>query len=292
MTLRIGVHPSNPTLDTFSRRPELQQPLVDAGIDFRLFRHPGGVETVPLFRAGAIDVAGTGFTPPLTVLDHGTDVVYLATSDPRPGPGGLAVRADSGITEVGQLRGRTVALALGSWQTSSLAFSLERAGLTWDDVVPLDLSAAAAAQAFAAGDLDAWILDEPVLSRVRRDTEVRILTPTDDVLSHPSVFFGTRAVTEDRPDAVRVLLQALDATDTWIRQEPDAAAATLAGGTRDVGEVRRTLTARPWGLQLPSAAFLDESQRAADLLATFGLLRSAPDVRAALPATAPFAPSA
>jgi sulfonate transport system substrate-binding protein len=292
MTLRIGVHPSNPTLDAFSRRPELQQPLLDAGIDYRLLRHPDGVETVPLFRAGAIDVAGTGFTPPLTVLDAGTDVVYLATSRPRREPGGLAVRADSGITEVAQLRGRTVALALGSWQTASLAFTLEAAGLNWDDVVPLSLGRAAAHQAFVAGDLDAWILDEPVLSRVRADVDVRVLTPTADVLSHPSVFFGTRRVSEEHADALRVLLEALDATDAWISAHPDEAATVLAGTTREPQEVLGTLTSRPWGLHLPSADFRDESQRAADLLAKFGVLTAAPDVAAAIPASPPFTPSA
>lgn len=293
MTLRIGVHPSNPTIDTFSRNPELQKPLVEAGIDYRLLRHPNGVETVDLFRIGAIDIGGTGFTPPITLLDHDVDVVFLATSAPRLGEaaGGLIVRADSGITDTSQLRGKSIALALGSWQTSSLAFSLQRAGLTWNDVLPVSLGEAAARQAFIAGDLDAWVIDDPLLSHVRAEVDVRVLTPTEEVLSHPSVFFGTRAAAEQQADAVRVLLEALDATDAWISNNIDEAAELLAAGTsRTQADVRTRLAGRPWGLRLPSAEFLTEEQRAAELLHQFGLFRSTPSARDAVPATAPFTP--
>lgn len=294
MTIRIGVHPSNPTIDTFSRNPELQKPLVDAGIDYRFLRHPDGVETVNLFRIGAIDLGGTGFTPPITLLDQGVDVVFLATSAPRLGEaaGGLVVRADSGITDTAQLRGRSIALALGSWQTSSLAFSLQRAGLTWSDVLPVALGEAAARQAFLAGDLDAWVLDDPALSKLRAEVDVRVLTPTEDVLSHPSVFFGTRRVAEEQPDAVRVFLQALDATDTWIAGHLDEAAELLAEGTlRSPADIRTRLAGRPWGLQLPTTEFLEEEQRAAALLHEFGVLAGTPDAVSAVPATAPFTPS-
>jgi sulfonate transport system substrate-binding protein len=293
MTLRIGVHPSNPTLDTFARSAELQKPLVEAGVDYQIVRYPDGVETVDLFRIGAIDVSGTGFTPPITLLAEGVDVVFLATSAPRAGEygGGLIVRADSGITSVADLRGRSVSLALGSWQTSSLAFSLERGGLAWADVTPVRLSVPAALHAFRNGDLDAWVIDEPTLSRVRRELDVDVLVPTADVLSHPSVFFGTRAIAAEQPDAVRVLLEALDATDAWIEANPDQAAALLVEGTlRSESDALASLTTRPWGLRLPTAEFLEEEERAGALLHRFGVLPSAPEPTAAVPASAPFTP--
>lgn len=293
MTLRIGVHPSNPTLDTFARSAELQKPLVEAGIDYDIVRYPDGVETVDLFRIGAVDVSGTGFTPPITLLSEGVDIVFLATSAPRSGEygGGLVVRADSGIDSVAQLRGRSVSLALGSWQTSSLAITLDRAGLTWDDVSPVRLSVPAALFAFRNGDLEAWVIDEPTLSRVRQEVDVRVLVPTQDVLSHPSVFFGTRSVAEEQPDAVRVLLEALDATDAWIAAHPDEAADLLVEGTaRNRDDALASLTTRPWGLRLPSQEFLEEEERAGALLHRFGVLPSAPLATVAVPASAPFVP--
>ena len=293
MTLRIGVHPSNPTLDTFARSAELQKPLVDAGVDYTIVRYPDGVETVDLFRIGAIDVSGTGFTPPITLLSEGVDVVFLATSQPRAGEygGGLVVRSDSGISSVADLRGRSVSLALGSWQTSSLAFSLERGGLTWDDITPVRLSVPAALFAFRNGDLDAWVIDEPTLSKVRRELDVTVLVPTADVLSHPSVFFGTRQAATEQPDAVRVLLEALDATDAWIEANLEQAAELLVEGTlRSEADALASLTTRPWGLHLPSAAFLAEEERAGTLLHRFGVLPTAPQPSAAVPPTAPFTP--
>jgi sulfonate transport system substrate-binding protein len=293
MTLRIGVHPSNPTLDAFARSAELQKPLVEAGVDYQIVRYPDGVETVDLFRIGAIDVSGTGFTPPITLLSEGVDVVFLATSAPRAGQygGGLVVRADSGITSVADLRGRSVSLAVGSWQTSSLAFSLQGGGLTWDDIRPMRLSVPAALYAFRNGDLDAWVIDEPTLSKVRDELDVTVLVSTADVLSHPSVFFGTRKATQEQPDAVRVLLGALDATDAWIETNPEHAATLLVEGTlRPEAEALAIISTRPWGLQLPTPEFLAEQERAGALLHDFGVLPSAPRATAALPATASFTP--
>jgi sulfonate transport system substrate-binding protein len=293
MTLRIGVHPSNPTLDTFARSAELQKPLIEAGVDYEIVRYPDGVETVDLFRLGAIDVSGTGFTPPITLLSEGVDVVFLATSAPRAGEygGGLIVRADSGITSVAELGGKSVSLAVGSWQTSSLAFSLEKGGLTWADITPVRLSVPAALYAFRNGTLDAWVIDEPTLSKVRDQVDVTVLVPTADVLSHPSVFFGTRKASEEQPDAVRALLETLDATDAWIQANPERAAALLVEGTvRSEADALAILTTRPWGLQLPTAEFLAEEERAAALLHRFGVLPSVPEPTAAVPAAAPFTP--
>ncbi|WP_344204371.1 ABC transporter substrate-binding protein, partial [Aeromicrobium alkaliterrae] len=233
MTLRIGAHHNSPTLDVFARSLELQQPLIDAGIDYQIVWCFDGVETVEMFRIGALDVSGGASQPPVAMMAHGVDVVFLATSAPRDGRygGGLVVRADSGINSVQDLRGRSVANIFGSWHTTALAFSLDTAGLAWSDVVAVDLSVASARQAFRNGDLDAWIIDEPTISKVRQEVDVNILVKTSDILSHPSIIWSTRAALDQDPDAVRVLLEALDDTDRWISAHPEEAADLVVSGT-------------------------------------------------------------
>ena len=293
MTLRIGTHHNSPTLDAFSRSPQLQKPLIDAGVDYEIVRCFDGVETVDMFRIGALDISGGASQPPVAMLSHGVDVVFLATSAPRDGKygGGLIVRADSGISSVADLRGKSVSNIFGSWHTTALVCSLEKGGLAWDDVAAVNLSVSTAMQAFRNGDLDAWVIDEPTLSKIRSEVDVTVLVATADILSHPSIIWSTRAVTVDQPEAVRILLEALDATDAWIEANPEAAADLLVKGTnRSKADALASLTTRRWGLHLPSAEFLAEEERIGELLAQFGLLSCAPNAMAAVPDKAPFTP--
>src|SRR5690242_15598360 len=114
--ITIGVHPNNPALFFLSHLD-----LVDA----RWHRYTGGTTTGELLADGTIDVGGTGATPPIADQAAGLPVVYLAHSDPRPAHGTLLVTPDSEIQDVADLKGRRVALGIGSWQTLLLATALD-----------------------------------------------------------------------------------------------------------------------------------------------------------------------
>ncbi|MGO4715090.1 ABC transporter substrate-binding protein [Bradyrhizobium sp. 2TAF24] len=283
-TLRIGVHANNPTLLVASRTGELEKKLSPLGISVEWHHIAAGARTVDLVGANIIQVGGTGSTPPISAQARGLPLVYLATSAARP-VGGIYVRHDSKAQAIADLAGRRIALGVGSWLQALLATALDRAGLTWKDIVPLDLTETEARAALLAGDIDAWVSGGALKDGA---DQLRVLANTQDLVSNPSVFFAHRDLAERRPDVLAAIAAALDAVDRWIAAHPAEAAAHLVAAARGpltAEEWQAHIIKRPWGLKPVDDAFIAEQQRAADIFHRFGLLPRAIDVRDAVPPT-------
>ena len=141
-----------------------------------------------LFEEGGYDVIGTGFTPPVTGLAQGRDLVYIGISGPRVENGRLVVKAESEINTVEDLRGKRVGIAHGSWQTTLLLFALDQAGLTWSDIVPVDTDVRGGGADLVDGTIDAWVGAYPGLTDIEANHELRTLIATDGLFSHPSLW--------------------------------------------------------------------------------------------------------
>ncbi len=297
MTVRVGYFPHNNSLFVLRHNGILERRLPDVTwVDLRSLPQGdqpdprSGLPTVhsdQLFADGGYDVIGTGFTPPITALGAGRDVVYVGVSGPRTENGRLVVRADSPIKEVADLRGRRVGIAHGSWQTTLLLFALDQVGLTWADIEPVN-TGSDAARLFLDGDIDAWTGSYPELDRVEEQTEVRTLVRTEGLFSHPSLWFTRREFAENHRAELAAVIESLQESDRWIVDNPRAAAqyfvddAAARGVDADLDAWERALRNRPFGVNPVDEVFLAEQQRAADLFVANGLLPRAVDVRGAV----------
>lgn len=298
MTVRVGYFPHNNSLFVLRHRGILERALPDVEwVDLRALPEPEPVDVktaLPslhsdwLFTDGGYDVIGTGFTPPITALAKGHDVVYLGISGPRIENGRLVTLAGSGIETVADLKGRRVGIAHGSWQTSLLLLALDRVGLTWADVEPVDTGVHEGGAALIAGDLDAWVGAYPGLAAVENAHDLRTLVDTESLFGHQSLWFTSRDFAERNREALEAVVAALQESDAWIEANPREAArhfvddAVARGGQADLDTWERALLGRPWGIEPVSEAFLDEQQHTANLLAANGLLPRPVDVRGAV----------
>ena len=278
MTLRIGAHPNNPSLTVFGRRPETPDVLAESGVDAEFFFYNSGNQTIPLFTAGAIDLGGTGSTPPLHALAAGLDVVIVAVTPPRGDRGGLVVRADSPLREVADLAGRGIAVMPVSWHPQLVVEALAGAGLAWHDVTVVELNDATAHAALVRGGIDAWVVTDPALSSLEREIPVRILAPAGKRHSNRSVLWSLGPVVDKAPDRVATVLAAIADSDRRTAADPAEAARLLVGRHGDDAGWTGVLAAREWGLARPGLDFVAEQQRHADLLAAAGVLGRPIDV--------------
>ncbi|WP_097924065.1 ABC transporter substrate-binding protein [Streptomyces sp. wa1063] len=276
MTITIGVHASNPSLYHLyhlTRHGFVQQELEPLGESVAFHSYSNGVRTGELLSRGVIDFGGTGSTPPVTAQAAGHDLVYTAVSAPRPEHGALLVPEDSPLRTAADLKGRTVHLAIGSWQTHLIAKALDDAGLSYADDITAERSTENSEQLLRTGAVAAWVAQGPQLAAARRTGGLRTLIRTGDVITDRSVFFTRRALAEERPEIIEALTRALRRADDWAAAHPrDAARIASAdlGGTVDDWE--SALSALPWRIEEVGDAFLAEQQEAADIFHRTGFI--------------------
>jgi sulfonate transport system substrate-binding protein len=283
--LKVGYFPQNNSLWVLRHRGILERAIPDVEwVNLRSL--PAGERVDPrkglpaqhgdhLFDGG-YDFIGTGSTPPVTAQAKGHDVVYVAISGPRYENGRLVVLDESPVKSVADLRGKRVALGHGSWQTTLLLLALEQAGLSWQDIIPVNAYDNAAEQ-FLSGEVDAWIGSYPYLTGVEAQAKVRGLVATEDLFTHRSLWFTTRSFATQRTAELAAIVNALQESDRWIQENWAAAAALFAdqdtgGGASDVAAWEHALRTRPWGLLPVTDDFIAEQQHAADLFYANGLI--------------------
>ncbi|MGD6749516.1 ABC transporter substrate-binding protein [Streptomyces sp. BH105] len=286
MTVTIGVHNSNPTLYYLSRLDYAQEELAALGETAAFHPYTNGVRTGELLTEGVIDFGGTGSTPPVTAQAAGHDIVYAAVSAPRPDHGALLVPEDSPHRTVADLKGGTVHLAIGSWQTHLVAKALDDAGLSYaTDITPVR-SGEDSEQRLRAREIDAWVAQGPQLVAARRTGGVRVLLRTADVITDRSVFFSRRDLAEQRPEIVAALVRALRRADAWAQAHPREAAEIAAGHQGGgVDDWETALKALPWHIEDVTEAFLAEQQEAADIFVRTGFVERAVRVADAVAGT-------
>ncbi|MEU4027448.1 ABC transporter substrate-binding protein [Streptomyces anulatus] len=276
MTITIGVHASNPSLYHLyhlTRHGFAQQELEPLGESVAFHPYSNGVRTGELLSRGVIDFGGTGSTPPVTAQAAGHDLVYTAVSAPRPEHGALLVPEDSPLRTAADLKGRTVHLAIGSWQTHLIAKALDDAGLSYADDITAERSTGNSEQLLRTGAVAAWVAQGPQLAAARRTGGLRTLIRTGDVITDRSVFFTRRDLAEQRPEIIDALTRALRRADDWAAAHPrDAARIASAdlGGT--VEDWESALSALPWRIEEVGDAFLAEQQEAADIFHRTGFI--------------------
>ncbi|MEV7778518.1 ABC transporter substrate-binding protein [Kitasatospora sp. NPDC088351] len=275
MAITLGVHASNPSLYYLSRLDYLNEELAPLGETGVFHRYADGTRTGELLADGTIDFGGTGSTPPVTAQAAGYDLVYAAVSAPRPDHGALLVRADGPVRAVADLRGGTVVLGIGSWQTHLLAKALHAEGLSYaDDITPVRPAAGEdPAQRLRDGEIAGWIAQGAELAAARRTGEFRELIRTGDFITDRSVFFTRRDFATDRPEVVAAIGAALRRADAWVAANLAEAAAIAAddlGGTAE--DWQSALAVLPWRLEPATTAFVAEQQEAADIFHGVGFI--------------------
>lgn len=285
MTVTVGVHASNPSLYYLSRLGYLEEELAPLGETVSWHRYTNGVATGQLLAEGVLDFGGTGSTPPITAQADGHDIVYTAVSAPRPDHGALLVTADGPAQSIADLRGGTVALAIGSWQTHFVAKALHAEGLAYGVDVTPKRSESGEADRLAAGEIQGWVAQGAELQAALRSGDFRVLLRSGEVISDRSVFFSRRDFAEQSPELVSAVVRALRRVDAWgAAQAHDAAAIAaedLGGSEADWYEA---LSALPWKTEEVGDAFLAEQQEAADILHSVGFVSRPVKIADAVPA--------
>jgi sulfonate transport system substrate-binding protein len=139
---------------------------------------PTGPRLVEAARAKAVDIGQTAEIPPIFAQAANTPVKIVAAeklTDPGRSPLAIVVPKESPIAGVAQLKGRKVGVTQGTIVQYFAIKVLQRAGLAYSDITPVNLSPADGVAALRRGDIDAMSLIDPTLARATATIGARVL---------------------------------------------------------------------------------------------------------------------
>lgn len=143
----------------------------------------GGPGVVAAHTGGSIDVGWMAGTPLVFAQAAGSPVKVVAARypvDPRKANFALVTLADSPINTVADLKGKSVGFAQGTNMHYLVLSELEKAGLTLNDIKPVQLQSLSLAN-LDNGAVDAFTAFQPYLSLLLSQGRIKVLAPGDDL---------------------------------------------------------------------------------------------------------------
>jgi sulfonate transport system substrate-binding protein len=145
-------------------------------VDWSTF--PAGPQLLEAARAKAVDIGQTAETPPIFAQAANAPIKIVAVerlTDPSRSPLAIVVSKNSPIASVAQLKGRTVGITQGTITQYFVIKVLQRAGLAYSDITPVNLSPTDGVAALRRGDIDAMSLIDPTLAQATATIGAKIL---------------------------------------------------------------------------------------------------------------------
>jgi sulfonate transport system substrate-binding protein len=274
-TVRIGYQKSSTLITLLKANGTLEKRLEPLGAKISWHEFTSGLPLLEALNVGSIDFsADVADTVPVFALAAGAKVAYLAREAPSPTAQGIVVRADSPIRSVADLKGKRVAVAKAAGAHYLLIALLEKSGLKFKDIEPAYLTPADGRAAFERGSIDAWVVWDPFLSAVQRQSPVRILADgSGGVADYQRYYLTSLPFLAANGDLLALFFNELKKTGRWVKQNPREAATLLAPvWGLDVATVEAANARRSYDVLQVSNEALAEQQRIADAFFAEGLL--------------------
>ena len=186
--------------------------------------------------SGDVQCAATTVETWIVWNASGVPTKQIVQLDKSYGADGIVVRPTIG--SVKDLKGKTVAAsAPGTTPYFTLAWMLDKNGMTVKDVTVVNLEPGPAAQAFLAGQNDAAMTYEPYLSAVRDKPDVgKILATTLDYPMVMDTLGCTPKFLDGNPTAAKALVQSYyDALDL-MKAQPEKSYEIMGADVKQTGQ--------------------------------------------------------
>lgn len=271
-SLRIGYQKSGPLL-LLKGTGALEKRLAGKGVSVTWTEFTSGPPLLEALNVGSLDFGTTGDTPPIFAQAAGADLLYVGRHANQGRVSAVLVKADGPVKTIGDLKGRKVAFVKGSNANNIVVQVLAKAGLTYKDIQPVNLSPADARAAFERGSIDAWAIWDPYFALAERQPGVRVLTTAEGIVESSSFFLAGRAFTQANPDVLSIVLEELDRVGAWAEANIDTVAEILARVNGLDLDVQKVAAARAsYRVGPVEDAHVKTQQAIADTFAQLGLI--------------------
>lgn len=196
-----------------------------------------------LLRSGSVDVGSTAGSAALFARANGSPIQIIDIYS-QPEWSALVVPADSDITEVSQLAGKSIAATKGTDPYFFLQQALEQAGLSIDDVEVQNVQHADGRALLESGSVDAWAGLDPIMAAAEVESGAKLIYRNVDFNTY-GVLNATESFINDHADVAQVVVDSYEQARTWALANPDETAQLLADAASiDLDVAKRVINER------------------------------------------------
>jgi sulfonate transport system substrate-binding protein len=177
--------------------------------------------------AGALDVGSTAGSAALLARSNGSPIKTIDIYS-QPNWAAIAVPAGSSITDVEDLKGKSVAVTVGTDPYFFLLQALDEAGLSLSDITVVNVQHADGKAALENGSVDAWSGLDPLLSTSVEVASSEIIYDNIDFNSY-GFLNATETFLQNSPDLAQLVVNAYEHARAWALENPEETAEILAG---------------------------------------------------------------
>ncbi|MEX0151560.1 aliphatic sulfonate ABC transporter substrate-binding protein [Microbacterium sp. LMI1-1-1.1] len=196
------------------------------GVTVEWVQSAGSNKANEFLRAGSIDVGSTAGSAALLARANGSPIKVIDIYS-QPEWSALVVPADSDITSVADLAGKSVAATPGTDPYFFLLQALETEGLGIGDVQLQNLQHADGRAALEAGSVDAWAGLDPIMAGAEAESGAKLLYRNVDFNSY-GFLNATEDFIDNHGDVAQVVVDAYEEARAWALENPEETAALLA----------------------------------------------------------------
>lgn len=227
---------------------------------------------------------GFGATvPALVAVSSGVPLRILANSDvtgstPEGDNSGMFVAKDSGITGIGDLEGKTVAInALSNVHDVAIKSAMLKAGADPAKVKFLEVALPDMVAALKAGRVDAIAVGEPFVTAAKAAGFTMLLqTYTEGYEPGTPIgsYFASQQWAAQNPKEAKAFAEAMSESTDYALAHPDEARAIMEKYTQIPPEVLKNVTLGTFSSKLDP----DALTRLAELMVKTGTIKAVPDL--------------
>jgi taurine transport system substrate-binding protein len=208
-TLRLGYQTGDiNTLTMFAQETQLFDKYK---LKVQLVPFPAGPAMLPALAASQVDVAWMGEFPIVTGYSNGMPIEMVFIDRVNTTNVRLVASPTSGINSLQDLKGKKIAVSLGSTSHHHIARALKMAGLEQKDVTLVNLQPGNMPAAYAAGQIDAAFTWEPNISIIEK-AGAKVIATTKSLGDITGVQLAARSeFTRSSPELLQKFLAAWEA---------------------------------------------------------------------------------
>jgi len=228
--LRVGAQPF-PLYSSIYVAKELgflKEELEKIGAKFEWTEFNSGPLVNEAVAAGTQDIGFMADQPAIVAKASGLPIQIISNVANGEKSLALLVPKNSSIANVNDLKGKKVALVVGSYAQHLLVLLLKNAGLTVNDIELINLPASEQPAALAAGQVDALVIWEQYISQLESKGLAKIIADGTGIKRCNMVTYAVKSYAEKHPLVIQAYIKASQRASEYVASHPKEAAAAIA----------------------------------------------------------------